>query len=340
MEILVFGGTVFLSRAVAELGVARGHNVTTFNRGQTGPPVAGARAITGDRSDPEDLKKLTGTSYDLVFDTGYLPELVKASAELLEPSAGHYAFTSTINVYAGWPAHADYQRHGLYDGDPDAIGEQVPEGLDESAPYGWRKVGAERAVLRAFGEHRCSLLRAGLIVGPNDRVGRLPWWLQRVARGGPTLAPGRPEDELRLIDARDIAEFALVQAPGTFEVTGPAHQINRGQLLAEAREVTGSDAEFVWVDDDYLAQAGVEGWTELPLWVPAAEAPGLWASDTSPAEAAGLACLRVRDTLLDTWDWMRGVEGGWQPAERTPGLAPDKERELLAGWASQRAGAS
>lgn len=332
MEILVLGATVFLSRAVAELGVARGHNVTTFNRGQTGPAVAGARAIIGDRSKAEDLKKLTGMSFDLVFDTGYLPELVKASAELLEPSAGHYAFTSSINAYSGWPATPDYHRHGLYDGDPDAIGEQVPDGLDESAPYGWRKVGAERAVLRAFGEHRSSILRAGLIVGPHDRIGRLPWWLDRVARGGQVLAPGSAQDVLRLIDARDIAEFALLRPAGAFEVTGPAHQINRGQLLAEAREVTGSDAEFTWVSDVYLAGAGVEGWTELPLWVPAADAPGLWAQDTTGAEAAGLACRPVRDTLLDTWEWMRSVEGGWKPSDRTPGLAPERERQLLAGW--------
>lgn len=332
MEILVFGGTVFLSRAVAELGVARGHNVTTFNRGQAGPPVAGARTITGDRADPADLAALAGAHYDLVFDTGYLPEVVRASAELLAPIAGHYAYTSSINAYSGWPQLVDYRLQGSYDGDPDAVGEQVPDDLPEGGEYGWRKVGAERAVLRAFGEHRCSLLRAGLIVGPNDRVGRLPWWLHRVARGGRTLAPGRPEDELRLIDARDLAGFALLLAPGTFEVTGPAHQINRGQLLAEAREITGSDAEFGWVADEYLAESGIEGWTELPLWVPAAEAPGLWAADTTPAEAAGLACRPVRDTLLDTWDWMRGIEGGWRPAERTPGLAPEKERELLAGW--------
>jgi 2'-hydroxyisoflavone reductase len=331
MEILVFGGTVFLSRAVAELGVTRGHNVTTFNRGRTGPPVAGARTITGDRTNPDDLAVLAGTSYDLVFDTGYLPEVVRTSAELLAPRAGHYAFTSSINAYSAWP-QADYRNQGSYDGDPDAVGEQVPDGLPEGGEYGWRKVGAERAVLRAFGEDRCSLLRAGLIVGPNDRIGRLPWWLHRVARGGRTLAPGAPEDELRLIDARDIAEFALLLASGTFEVTGPAHQINRGQLLAEAREITGSDAEFVWVGEDYLVQAGVEGWTELPLWAPAAESPGLWDSDTSAAEAAGLACRPVRDTLLDTWDWMCAIEGGWQPAERTPGLTPEREQELLAGW--------
>jgi 2'-hydroxyisoflavone reductase len=332
MEILVLGGTAFLSRTVAELGVARGHNVTTFNRGRTGPPVAGARAITGDRTDPEDLRKLAGTAFDLVFDTGYLPEVVKASAELLEPSAGHYAYTSSISAYPGWPASADYQQQGVYDGDPDAVGEQVPDGLEENAAYGWRKVGAERAVLRSFGEHRSTILRAGLIVGPQDRVGRLPWWLSRVARGGQTLAPGLAQDELRMIDARDIAEFAMLRPAGVFEVTGPAHQISRGQLLDEAREVTGSDAEFTWVSEDYLIEAGVEGWTELPLWIPSAEAPGLWAADTSAAEAAGLACRPVRQTLLDTWEWMGSIEGGWQPAQRTPGLAPERERELLAGW--------
>jgi 2'-hydroxyisoflavone reductase len=330
MEILVLGGTVFLSRAVAEVGVARGHNVTTFNRGKAGPPVAGARAVIGDRTDPEELRQLAGSSFDLVFDTGYLPEVVKASAELLEPTAGHYAFTSSINAYPGWPAQAGYQQQGTYDGDPDAVGEQVPEELPEGGDYGWRKVGAERAVLRTFGEHRSSILRAGLIVGPHDRAGRLPWWLDRVARGGQTLAPGTPEDELRMIDARDIAEFALLRPAGTFEVSGPAHQINRGQLLAEAREVTGSDAEFAWVSDEYLAAAGVQGWTELPLWMPADEAPGLWDADTTAAEAAGLACRTVRQTLLDTWEWMCSIEGGWQCSERTPGLAAERERELLA----------
>ncbi len=332
MEILVLGGTAFLSRAVAELGVTRGHNVTTFNRGRTGAPVAGARAVTGDRTDPADLGQLAGTAFDLVFDTGYLPEVVKASAELLEPSVGHYIFTSSISAYPAWPEQADYQDHGVFDGDPDAIGEQVPDGLEESAPYGWRKVGAERAVLRAFGEHRSTILRAGLIVGPNDPVGRLPWWLDRVSRGGRTLAPGKPEDELRMIDARDIAEFALLQPAGTFEVTGPAHQIGRGQLLEEAREITGSDADFVWVSDDYLDQAGVEAWTELPLWLPVAGAPGVWNADTTAAEAAGLACRPVRHTLLDTWDWMATIAGGWRPSERTPGLTAERERELLAGW--------
>jgi hypothetical protein len=68
--------------------------------------------------------------------------------------------------------------------------------------------------------------------------------------------------------------------------------------------------------------------------VPTKEAPGLFAHDTRGAEAAGLACRSVRDTLRDVWQEMTELPGGWQPAERTPGLAPERERELLAGYSN------
>lgn len=330
MDVLVLGGTVFLSRAVAELAVARGHTVTTFNRGRTGEPVAGARAVLGDRTRPEDLATLAGSSFDLVFDTGYLPEVVNATARLLEPSTAHYVFTSSINAFHGWPTAADYRAEGVHDGDPDAVGEQVPEGLSDAAPYGWRKVGAERAVLRAFGPDRTSILRAGLIIGPRDSSGRLPWWLDRIARGGEVLAPGRAEDPVRLIDARDLADFAISRPPGTFEVTGPAGQATRGELFELARSVTGSDATFAWVPDEVLQAAGVQGWTELPLWLPAAQAPSAWRNDTTPAESAGLTARPLSQTLADTWAWMRSTESGWRPSENAPGLDPERERQVLS----------
>jgi 2'-hydroxyisoflavone reductase len=332
MRILVFGGTVFLSRNVAETAVAHGHSVTTFSRGVSGQPVRGARALTGDRTDPESLSQLAGQEFDLVFDTAYYPDRVKLAVELLEPNVGHYAFTSSISVFPGWPDQQDYQAGGTYDGDPDAVGEQVADGLPEGGEYGWRKVGAERAVLRAFGEHRSAILRAGLIVGPHDNVGRLPWWVARAARGGEVLAPGSPDNEVRLIDARDIAEFAFRLPAGTFEVTGPARQINRRQLFDQLAAVTRSDAKFRWLPDEYLAGTDAVGWTEVPLWLPAAEFPGLFAHDTRAAEAAGLACRPVRQTLQDVWQWMSGLPGGWQPPKPTVGLAPDRERELLAGY--------
>lgn len=328
MRILVLGGTVFLSRAMVEVALSEGHEVTTFNRGLSGDPVPGAEALHGDRRNPDDLRPLAGRPFELVFDTGYDPSVVRTSSELLAPNAEHYTFVSSINAFPGWPEQADYRAAGVHDGDPDA-GDELPPGLEDGQSYGWRKVGAERAVLRAFPDGRASVLRAGCIVGLNDGVGRLPWWIDRIARGGVVLAPGSPEDELRLIDARDIAGFALLRQPGTFEVTGPRRQITRGELFDSIRAVTRSDAEFVWLADEQLA-GKVEGWTELPLWVPRAEAPGLFAHDTAPAEAAGLACRPLSETVADVWRWMRTIPGGWRPSERTPGLAAEKEQDLLA----------
>ncbi len=326
MRILVLGGTVFLSRTVAATAVAAGHDVTTFSRGVTGTPVAGARVVHGDRNDAGALAQLPEGRWDLVFDTGYTPHTVRTSAQVLEPVTDHYCFVSSINAFPGWPEQADYRAGGVFDGDPDATG--LPDGLPEEHAYGWQKVAAERVVLRAFGPDRCSVLRAGLIVGPEDGSGRLPWWIDRMSRGGDVLAPGVPQAPVRVIDARDLAAFALLRRPGTFEVTGPVGQITREGLLSAAAAVTGGDARVHWVPDDAL-QGKVEGWTELPLWSPAAEAPGLFAHDTSPAEAVGLTCRPVIDTVADTWEWMGTIAQGWTPSVRTPGLDPAKEQQLL-----------
>jgi 2'-hydroxyisoflavone reductase len=330
VDILVLGGTVFLGRTVVETALAAGHEVTTFNRGRSGPPVQGAEVILGDRGEPADLARLAGRDFDLVVDTGYEPALVRAAAEHLEPRTARYAFVSSINAFRNWPEQPDYRAGGVHDGDPDA-GPELPPGVPESAAYGWRKVGAERAALRAFGAERTSVLRAGLIVGRYDGVGRLPWWLDRIGRGGEVLAPGSPEDTVRMIDARDLAEFALRRPSGTFEASGPAGQTTRGELFALAREVTGSDARFSWLPDGFL-RGRVEAWTEVPLWIPPADGPGLFAHDTTGAEAAGLSCRPVADTVAATWRWMQQLPDGWHPSARTPGLNPDREQELLTGW--------
>jgi 2'-hydroxyisoflavone reductase len=92
--------------------------------------------------------------------------------------------------------------------------------------------------------------------------------------------------------------------------------------------VTGSDARFCWVGDDWLAVQDVTPWSEVPLWAP--EAPGLFAGDTAGAAAAGMRWRPLRDTVADVWHWQRRVPGGWTAASRTPGLTPEREAELLA----------
>jgi 2'-hydroxyisoflavone reductase len=339
MNVLVIGGSVFLGRAVVGEALALGADVTVFNRGQSGATPAGARQLTGDRTVAADLEQLRGQHFDLVVDTcGYVPADVALSANALAASADHYAFVSSINAYPGWPARADYDAGGTYDGDPDATRADVPGGFDGGQAYGWLKVGCELAVLRAFAAQRCAILRAGSIVGPDDsEVGRLPWWIDRVSRGGEVLVPGPPGDHVALIDSRDLARFALSGPPGVFETPGPSTRDTRADLMTACVSATGAEVTLTYVDESWLARQGVQAWTEVPLWVPLAEEPGVFAHHSEPAEAAGLTWRPLAETVADTWAWQQTVSGGWRPSPRTPGLAPERERELLELWHARAA---
>ena len=334
MDVLVIGGSVFLGRAVVAEALARGATVTVFNRGISGKAPDGVTQLVGDRTVPIDLEQLRGRRFDLVVDTcGYIPADVGCSAAVLADSCGFYAFVSSINAMPGWPEDADYRTRGEHDGDPDAASDDVPEGLDMPQEYGWRKVGCERAVRRAFGDDRCAILRAGAIVGPHDKIGRLSWWIDRVARGGEVLVPGSPDASVALIDVRDLARFAFTGAAGVFETPGPPGRDTRADLMAACTATTGSDPQLRYVEDEkWLSDQGVEAWSELPLWAPAAEAPSLFAHHPEDAVAAGLTWRPLAETVSDTWDWQRSLPEPWTPSASTPGLAPEREQELLTAW--------
>ena len=338
MDVLVLGGTVFLGRAVVGEALAAGAAVTVFNRGVSGPEPKGVTYVRGDRTVAADLAQLTGRHFDVVVDTcGYVPADVAASADLLADTCRHYAFISSISAFPQWPGSVDYAAAGVFDAGPDATRDDLPGDVEDWQAYGWLKAGCEQAVRRAFGAERCAILRAGGIVGPHDSaVGRLPWWLDRVARGGEILVPGAPEHPIALIDARDLARFALSGASGTFECGGPVGRDTWAVLMASCATATGADASLTYVNGAWLADQDVEDWTELPLWVSDAEGPGVWAHDNHTAEAAGLRWRPLAETVADTWAWQRSLRDRWTPSERTPGLATDRERTLLAAWHSRR----
>src|SRR5438105_9167177 len=158
MRLLVLGGTRFLGRAVTKIALERDHDVTLFNRGLTNPDLfEGAEQLSGDRDG--DLSALEGRTWDAVVDTcGYVPRVVRASAELLAPSVDHYVFVSSGSVY----------------------GDDAPPGLDESTPVETiedetsEDIAAHYGALKALGEREVELampgralhVRAGLILRP------------------------------------------------------------------------------------------------------------------------------------------------------------------------------
>lgn len=341
MRLLILGGSAFLGRAVAAEALAAGHEVTVFNRGRTAPDVPGVQAVRGDRESAADLERLVGHGpWDAVVDTsGYVPQIVGASARALAGSAQTYVFMSTLNVFSGWPEELIADDSPIYDCSPDA-------GPDDG-DYGTLKVGCERVIERDF-PGRALALRLGLLLGPHEDVGRLPTLLLRMADAGTerdlrTLAPGDPASPVNPIDVRDIAQFTLGAIDrglsGSYLVAGtPSNASTYGDLLEACIEATGSAARLEWVDSAFLEkQEGLGFWTELPIWIPPGDLP--WAADTSRAEAAGLRCRPLRETVRDTWAWL-AADGGevgrsYRP-KRPHGLSEEKERALLAGWDAQR----
>jgi 2'-hydroxyisoflavone reductase len=337
VRILVIGGSVFLGRAIVTEALSRSDDVTTFNRGITGVDVAGVEAVRGDRTVTADLERLAaGRRWDAVIDVcGFVPRVVGESARILSGHADAYAFVSSISAFPDWPARPVDENTVIHDCNPDA-------GPDDG-DYGQLKAGCERAVQEHF-DGRVLMLNPGLILGPHENVGRLPWWLRRIAHGGTVLAPGDPTVEMQVIDARDIATFGLDHLyAGTedrFLVSGPPGNTTFGDWLADCVAVTGSDAELVWVPDDVLAEHDVEMWTELPLWLPPGPDTGAaWKASVDKALAAGLTCRPVADTVRDTWSWMTTDDVDILPTYRdTPGqgIDPDKEKTILAAWAAAR----
>jgi hypothetical protein len=106
-----------------------------------------------------------------------------------------------------------------------------------------------------------------------------------------------------------------------------------GQVLDAAVKATDSDAELVWIADERLVAAEVEPWVELPLWIPAEESPGTWAIGTERAQAAGLRCRPVAETVADVWAWL--CAGGeseldqWRSEHRPPPMLSEREHAIL-----------
>ncbi|MCG5213922.1 NAD-dependent epimerase/dehydratase family protein [Streptosporangium sp. KLBMP 9127] len=333
MKVLIIGGSQFLGRAIVAEALRRGDQVTTFNRGRTGPDLPGVDAVRGDRHVPADLDRLAeGREWDAVIDVcGYVPRNVGESVRALSGHAATYAFISSISAISTFPAEPVDESSPLFACASDA-------GPDDGE-YGTLKAGCERAVEEGFDGNRL-IIQPGLIIGPHENVGRLPWWLTRIARGGQVLAPGDPATPIQLIDARDIAVFTLDQAEaGTddrFLTSGVPGAVTYGGWLAECAAVTGADAEFVWADDSFLLERSVQPWTEFPLWT--GTMPNLWKMSSAKALGAGLRCRPVAETVRDTWEWLRDI-----PEERRVfsteklqhGIDPAKEAKILAEWSSR-----
>ncbi|WP_246580731.1 SDR family oxidoreductase [Deinococcus aestuarii] len=320
MSVLVLGGTQFVGRHIVEALLAGGHRVSVLTRGRTPDELPGeVERLRGDRNEGEaGLGALAGRAWDACVDvSGYTPRQVRASAQTLQDRVGRYVFVSTVSVYA------EQDRHPIREDDPllPEAGEDVTQVTGET--YGPLKVTCERLVAEVLGE-RATILRPQIVAGPHDPTGRYTSWIDRVAAGGDFLAPGDGSDFVQVIDARDLARFAVTVleegVPGVFNLAGP--RLGWREFLDTVREATGSDATPVWVDAATLEAHGL-GWNELPVYVPAqGEQGGVMDVSNERARAAGLTLEGPLTTARDTRAWSAGTA-------QKAFLTPEREAEVL-----------
>ena len=324
MRILILGGTVFVGRAITDAALAAGHDVAHLNRGKSAAPDPRVETIRGDRTQ-ELAPAVAKRAWDVVIDTsGYLPQVVEKSARALK-HARRYLFISSVSAYEG----PDFRESGALKPPP----QPLPDAMTPEN-YGGLKAKCEAVVSSTFGE-RATIVRPGLIVGPNDPTDRFTYWPARVARGGTVAAPGRPGRTVQFIDARDLAEWIVKLAAngtsGIFNGTGPARPVAMQAVLEACREVSGSDARFQWIDEAVLERANVGPWKDMPLFIPESE-PHVKEFMHIPIERALATGLRHRalpQTVSDTLAWARtrAPDHAWKA-----GLSAEREAALLAAW--------
>ena len=316
----MLGGTKFLGRATVEAALARGHEVTLFNRGRTNPDLfPEAEKLHGARE--HDLSALEGREWDAVVDpSGYVPSIVRSSAEQLAGSTGFYLFVSSVSVYSDRsksPAEGDALKQ-LGDMPADRL-------LEDYSNYGALKALSEEAVAAAFpGTH--ANVRPGLIVGPYDPTGRFTYWPHRVARGGDVAAPAPPDERVQFVDVRDLADWMVGlcerRENGSFNAVGEG--VSWADLLEACREVSHSDARFVWIDGRFLLDQDIEQWMGLPMWIEDDSDKGLHRVDVSRALQAGLTFRQLEQTIEATLELAEPTDAA--------GLSPEREAQLLEAW--------
>jgi 2'-hydroxyisoflavone reductase len=338
LRILILGGTGFIGPHQVRYALARGHEVTLFNRGKQPQEWPGhVEELLGDRN-TGDLKALAGREWDVCIDNPTtLPFWVRDAGQALKGRIKHYVFVSTISVYDANDKPADETAAlAPYTG-KDAMAETAETvRASNSALYGPLKAVSEGEAKRQFGEAATTIIRPGLIVGPGDETDRFTYWPVRLSKGGEVLAPGDGSDPVQFIDARDLAEWIVRMAesgtPGVFNATGPAKPLLMRDFLKGVAAGVHADPKLTWVSTKFLEDHKVHAWSDQPVWIPGqGDTAGFHRRNIGRALKAGLTFRPPPLTAGDTLAWFRTLPGERQEKLRS-GLKPDREAALLAEW--------
>ncbi|WP_435745904.1 NAD-dependent epimerase/dehydratase family protein [Microbacterium sp. PMB16] len=318
-DVLVLGGTGWLSGRIARRWRDTGAEVTCFARGERPAPER-AQLVRGDREDPLAYVPLAARDWDHVVDISSRAAHVEAAVSALGGRAAQWTYVSSVSAYS----------------DDETVG------ADESAPrhpasrpgdeyeYGAQKVAAEDAVA-ALGE-RALIVRPGLIVGDGDPSDRFGYWAAAFLRAGDDTVMLPPLDGrmAQVIDVDDLAAYVLRAASagihGAVNAVGDVHPLV--DVLDSMRTASAHTGDTVIAADDWLVAHGVDHWMgerSLPLWLPP-EMTGFMTRSNAAFHGSGGTLRPLADTIARVVadERQRGVDRA-----RRAGLTRAEERALL-----------
>jgi len=331
-HILVLGGTRFLGPAIVEAALADGHTITLFNRGVTNPELfphlEKLRGFRSDDSQDQDLSALVHRRFDVVMDVWPNdPTTVSSAAAFLKDHTGHYLYVSSIAAYNS----KEFDRAGIDENTP------LEPWNGPVRKYNRGKAESERRLHAIFGE-RITIVRPGPIKGLRDTTPDLLTWLIRAQNGGRHIGPGSGNDPVEIVDVKDVARFLMFAIDsslyGTFNLTG--NPMSFREFLDHCKAGTRSDAEFIWLPQDFLHKHGLEIDSVLgtfagnfPLWRPPGAMPGLFQVSSEKAFRAGWEIRPFLETAFDCLEYFRSQAN---TLESTEYLSLAKENEVLDAW--------
>lgn len=188
-NILVTGGTVFVSRFVATYFVAKGDNVYVLNRG-TKPQVEGVHLIKADRHALGDVLK--SYSFDVVLDiTGYTREDAKDLVEALG-EIKQYVYISSGAVYP----------------------ETLPIPFHEKQTCGrnsiWGDYGSDKLDAENYLRENVPgayILRPPYLYGPMENLYREPFVFECADLSRPFYVPKDGKQRLQFFHVEDLCRF-------------------------------------------------------------------------------------------------------------------------------------
>lgn len=315
-QVLVLGGTGWLSGRIARRWRDTGAQVTCLARGDR-PAPQGTLLLRGDRDEQGSYEQLREHRWDEVIDVSSHARQVRGAVSGLGDHTEHFTYISSMSVYSDEATLAQDESAPLHE----------PAQDGDEYDYAAEKVAAEQAV-RQLGE-RAFIARPGLIVGAGDPSDRFGYWPAAFARAidEPVLVPTPEGRFVRVIDVDDLATYVTTQRrTGIINTIGDV--LPFAHLVERIRAATGHTGDVVEASDEWLAEQGVAYWTgerSLPLWVPD-DMPGFMRRENDAYRASGGTFTPLDDTIRKVLDDER--ERGLD-RDRRAGLTRAEERALL-----------